>query len=51
MNIALYCWVLFTYDMIYFFKLHLSWHPVSVVQNTITRKQYTEQHNETEYPE
>jgi len=25
--------------------------PVAVVQYTFTHKQYTEQHNETEYPE
>jgi hypothetical protein len=29
----------------------LGWHPVAVVQYTFTHKQYTEQHNETEYPE
>ena len=26
-------------------------HPVAVVQYTFTHKQYTEQHNETEYTE
>ena len=31
--------------------LQLDWHPVAVVQYTFTHKQYTEQHNETEYPE
>jgi hypothetical protein len=27
------------------------WHPVAAVQYTFTHKQYTEQHNETEYME
>jgi hypothetical protein len=31
--------------------MQLSWHPVAVVQYTFTQKQYTEQHNKTEYPE
>jgi len=31
--------------------LQLGWHPVAVVQYTFTHKQYTEQHNETEYPQ
>jgi hypothetical protein len=31
--------------------MQLGWHPVAVVQYTITHKQYTEQHNETEYTE
>ena len=29
----------------------MGWHPVAVVQYTFTQKQYTEQHNETEYRE
>jgi hypothetical protein len=29
----------------------LGWHPVAVVQYTFTHKQYTEQHNKTEYTE
>jgi len=29
----------------------MGWHLVAVVQYTFTHKQYTEQHNETEYPE
>jgi len=29
----------------------LGWHPVATVQYTFTHKQYTEQHNETEYIE
>ena len=29
----------------------MSWHPVAVVQYTFTHKQYTEQHNGTEYTE
>ena len=31
--------------------MQLGWHPVAVVQCTCTHKQYTEQHNETEYLE
>jgi hypothetical protein len=31
--------------------LQLGWHPVAVIQLTFTHKQYTEQHNETEYTE
>ena len=31
--------------------MQLGWHPVAAVQYTVTHKQYTEQHNETEYPE
>jgi hypothetical protein len=38
------------YDMIYLLTA-LGWHPVAVVQYTFTHKQYTEQHNETEYTE
>jgi hypothetical protein len=37
------------YDMIY--QLQLGVHPVAVVQYTFTHKQYTEQHNDTEYTE
>jgi len=29
----------------------LGWHPVAERQYTFTYKQYTEQHNETQYPE
>jgi len=29
----------------------MGWHPVAAVQYTFTYKQYTEQQNETEYPE
>jgi hypothetical protein len=29
----------------------MGWHPVAVVQYTFTHKQYTEQHNETQYLE
>jgi len=32
-----------------FCYLKLGWHPVTAVQYTFTHKQYTEQHNETEY--
>jgi hypothetical protein len=32
-------------------QLQLGWHPVAVVQYTFTHKQYTEQHDETEYTE
>jgi hypothetical protein len=39
------------YDMIYICLLQLGWHPVAVVQDTFTHKQYTKQHNETEYTE
>jgi hypothetical protein len=31
--------------------MQLGWRPVAAVQYTFTHKQYTEQHNETEYPE
>jgi len=31
--------------------MQLCWHPVALVQYTFTQKQYTEQHNETEYTE
>ena len=31
--------------------MQLGWHPVAVIQYTFTHKQYTDQHNETEYPE
>ena len=31
--------------------MQLSWQPVAVVQYTLTHKQYTKQHNKTEYPE
>jgi hypothetical protein len=31
--------------------MQLFWLPVTLVQYTYTYKQYTEQHNETEYPE
>jgi hypothetical protein len=31
--------------------MQLGWHPVAAVQYTFTYKQYTEQHNETEYTE
>jgi hypothetical protein len=37
------------YDIIC--KLQLGWHPVAIVRYTFTHKQYTEQHNETEYTE
>jgi hypothetical protein len=37
--IDIFCW------------LQLGWHPVAVVLYTFTHKQYTEQHNEREYPE
>jgi hypothetical protein len=37
--------------MWYIWILHLGWHPVAVVQYTFTHKQYTEQHNETQYLE
>jgi len=33
------------------YKLQFGWHPVAAVQYTFTHKQYTEQHNETEYTE
>jgi hypothetical protein len=36
------------YDMIYLLTA-IGWHPVAVVQYTFTHRQYTEQHNETEY--
>ena len=39
------------YDIWYIWSLQLGWHPVEVVQYTFTHKQYTEQHNETEYIE
>jgi hypothetical protein len=39
------------YDMIYICWLQLGSHPVAAVQYTFTHKQYTEQHNETEYRE
>jgi hypothetical protein len=40
------------YDMIWYIcQLQLGWHPVAVVQYTFTRKQYTEQRNETDYLE
>jgi hypothetical protein len=41
------------YAIIYWYVclLQLGWHPVAVVQYTLTHKQYTEQHNETEYTE
>jgi len=29
----------------------MGWHSVAVIQYTFTHKQYTEQHNETEYTE
>jgi hypothetical protein len=29
----------------------MGWHPVAVVEYTLTHKQYTEYQNETEYPE
>jgi hypothetical protein len=35
----------------YIWILQLGWHPVAVVQYTFTHKQYTEQHNETQYLE
>jgi hypothetical protein len=35
----------------YICLLQLGWHPVAVVHYTFTHKQYTEQHNETEYTE
>ena len=38
----------FIYDLC---LLQQGWHPVAVVLYTFTHKQYTEQHNETEYPE
>jgi hypothetical protein len=31
--------------------MQLGLHPVAVVQYTFSHKQYTEQHNEAEYPE
>jgi len=31
--------------------MQLGWHPVAVVQYTLTHKQYIEEHNETEYQE
>ena len=31
--------------------MQMDWHPMAVAQYTFTHKQYTEQHNETEYPE
>jgi len=31
--------------------MQLGWHKVAVVQYTFTHKKYTEQHNETQYPE
>ena len=31
--------------------MQLGQHPVTVIQYTFTHKQYTEQHNETEYLE
>jgi len=39
-----------SYDMKYLLT-EIGWHPVAVVQYTFTHKQYTEQHNETEYTE
>jgi hypothetical protein len=40
------------YDMIWYIcLLKLGWHSVAVVHYTFTHKQYTEQHNETEYTE
>jgi hypothetical protein len=38
------------YGTIYIY-LQLDWHPVAVVQYAFTQKQYTEQHNESEYTE
>ena len=29
----------------------MGWNPVAAVQYTVTHKQYTERHNETEYTE
>jgi len=37
-------------EMIYLLNA-ARWHPVVVVQYTFTHIQYTEQHNQTEYPE
>jgi len=37
------------YDV--FVDCNYVWHPVAVVQYTFTHKQYTEQHNETQYIE
>jgi hypothetical protein len=39
------------FDIWYICYRQLGWHPVAVVQHTFTHKQYTEQHNETEYTE
>jgi len=39
------------YVYIYICKLQLGRHPVAAVHYTFTHKQYTEQHNETEYTE
>jgi hypothetical protein len=36
---------------IYTQTVQLGWHPVAAVQYTFTHKQYTEQHNETEWRE
>jgi hypothetical protein len=43
--------VILDFDIWYICWLQLGWHPVTVVQYTFTNKQYTEQNNETEYPE
>jgi len=39
------------YDIWYICELQLGWHPVAVIQYTLTNKQYTERRNNAEYPE
>jgi hypothetical protein len=50
-SIMLWLTVMNCYGYWYICELQLGSHPVAVVQFAFTHKQYTKQHNETEYTE
>jgi hypothetical protein len=44
-------YIILYYIILYYGLLQLGWNPVALVNYTFTQKEYTEQHNETEYTE